>query len=113
MHSRRKLLKLDILVSMLGRDPRIRQLTFDEYFRSKALNFRWSRVFKGVEKANCHEFVDRSACQVLVLEADALEFERAVKVQACLADDLHAIACDCALHGSTAGAELLRTKCAL
>src|SRR6202795_609079 len=54
-----------------------------------------------------------TAGQVLVLEANALEFERAVKVQACLADDLHAIACDCALHGSTAGAELLRTKCAL
>jgi hypothetical protein len=36
--------------------------------------------------------VGRSACQVLALEADALEFERAVKVQACPAGDLHAIA---------------------
>ena len=40
----------------------------------------------------------------------ALEFERAVKVQACPAGDLHAIASDCALHVSTAGTELLRTQ---
>src|SRR6266436_460473 len=61
-------------------------------------------------KANCHEFVDRSASQVLAPEADALEFQRALKVQACPSGDLHAIATDFALHGSTAGAELLRTK---
>src|SRR5580704_7778398 len=51
-----------------------------------------------------------SACQVLALEADALEFERAVKVQTCPAGDLHAVAIDCALYVSTTGAELLRTK---
>src|SRR5260370_27542320 len=61
-------------------------------------------------KANCHEFVDSSACQVLALEADALEFERALKVQSCPAGDLHAIATDCALHVSTADTELLRTQ---
>ena len=39
------------------------------------------------------------------MEVDALEFERAVKVQACPAGDLHAIATDCALHVSTADTE--------
>jgi hypothetical protein len=34
----------------------------------------------------------------LALEAGALEFERAVEVQACAAGDLHAITTDCALH---------------
>ncbi len=43
-------------------------------------------------------------------DADALEFERAVKVQACPAGDLHAIATNCALHVSTARAELSRTQ---
>jgi hypothetical protein len=57
-----------------------------------------------------HEFVDRSACQVLGLEADALEFERAVKVQACPVGDPHAITTDCALHVSTTGTELLRMQ---
>ena len=61
-------------------------------------------------KANCREFVDRSACQVLALEAALLKFERAVKVQACPAGDLHAIATDCGLHVSTAGAELSGTQ---
>jgi hypothetical protein len=51
-----------------------------------------------------------SACQVLALEADASDFERAVKVQACPAGDLHAIATDCALHVSTTGTELLRKQ---
>ena len=60
-------------------------------------------------KANCHELVD-GAYQVLALEADALEFERALKVQACPAGDLHAIATNCALHESTADTELLRTQ---
>src|ERR1700734_535357 len=36
-----------------------------------------------------------------------LEFERAVKVQARPAGDLHAIASDCAQHGSTSATELL------
>src|SRR5258708_13243859 len=41
---------------------------------------------------------------------ESLEFERAVKIQTCLAGDLYTIASDCALHVSTAGTELLRTQ---
>ena len=51
-----------------------------------------------------------SMCRVFALEARNLDFERAVKVQACSAGDLHAVATDCALRDSTAGTELLRTK---
>jgi hypothetical protein len=40
----------------------------------------------------------------------ALDFERAMKIQACATGDLCAIAFDCAPHGSPAGAELLRTQ---
>ena len=43
-------------------------------------------------------------------ETFALKFERALKIQASAARDLHEIARDCALHGSTARGELLRTQ---
>src|SRR5579863_6655123 len=69
-----------------------------------------AKTLAPLQRQIANQFVDRSACQLLALEADALEFERAVKVQACLARDLHPIARDCALHVSTAGTELSRAK---
>src|SRR5882762_4295265 len=52
----------------------------------------------------------KSSATTDFIERDALEFERAVKVQACSADDLHMIAIDCRLHVSTTGTELLRAQ---
>src|SRR5580700_11875992 len=42
-----------------------------------------------------------------------LKFNCAVKVQACSAGDLHTIAGDCALHGSTACTDLSRMQAVL
>src|ERR1700740_865770 len=75
--------------------------------------FRPSPKHRRLFKGELPRILDRSACQVLALEANALEFERAVKVQACPAGDLHAIASECALHVSTAGTELMRTQLVL
>jgi len=53
--------------------------------------------------ANCHEFVDSSACQVLALEADVLEFERALSA-------IFTRSRPIVLHGSTADTKLLRMQ---
>ena len=53
---------------------------------------------------------DKALLRPIERASDALEFERAVKVQACPAGDLHAIAIDSGPHASPAGTELLRTK---
>src|ERR1700741_5499976 len=75
--------------------------------------FRPSPKHRRLFKGELPRILDRSACQVLALVANALEFERAVKVQACPAGDLHAIASDCALHVSSASMQLMRTQLVL